>query len=192
MEYILASNNKGKIKEIKAILNIDIKTMEELGCHDEIEEFGLSFEQNALIKAQHLAKKFPNAIIISDDSGLEVRALDYAPGIYSKRFSGEDTNIDVANNKLLLSKMEDVTDRFARFRTVLCVYSQKYDLCNFYNGIIEGEIGTKTSGDNGFGYDPIFIYNGESFGSLPASEKNAISHRGRALTKLLASGDLNV
>lgn len=192
MEYILASNNKGKIFEFKSSLGIEIKTLEEAGVTEDIEEFGVTFEQNALIKAQAIGKMFPDAIIISDDSGLEVRALDFAPGIYSKRYSGAKTNIDEENNKLLLDELSDVSDRFARFRTVLCVYNQNLDICNFYNGVVEGEIAEELAGDNGFGYDPIFIYEGKSFASLTSIEKNKVSHRGNAIKKLKKSGILNV
>ncbi len=192
MEYILASNNQGKIDELKSMLGIEIKSLNELGFTDDIEEFGLTFEQNALIKAQAIAKVFPDAIIISDDSGLEVRALDYAPGVYSKRFSGATTNVDFENNQLMLKRMEGQVDRYARFRTTLCVYSDKYDLCHFFNGKVEGTIGEQIDGENGFGYDPLFIYNGESFANLSAEQKNAVSHRSDALRKLLASGVLNV
>lgn len=192
MEYILASNNKGKILEFKSSLGIEIKTLEEAGITEDVEEFGVTFEQNALIKAQAISKLFPDAIIISDDSGLEVRALDFAPGIYSKRFSGKDVNVDEENNKLLLEKLTGIEDRFSRFRTVLCVYNQKLDICNFYNGIVEGEIADHFDGEHGFGYDPVFIYQGKTFGSIPRSEKHKVSHRGRAIEKLKKSGILNV
>lgn len=192
MEYILASNNQGKVDELKSMLGIEIKSLNDLGYTDDIEEFGLTFEQNALIKAQAIAKVYPDAIIISDDSGLEVRALNYAPGVYSKRYSGAVTDIDKANNQLMLKEMEGQTDRFARFRTTLCVYSEKYELCHFFNGIVEGEIGTEIDGENGFGYDPLFIYNGKSFASLSKVEKNQVSHRSAALKKLVDSGVLNV
>lgn len=192
MDYILASNNQGKIDELKAMLDIEIKSLNDLDFEDEIEEFGLTFEQNALIKAQAIAKVYPDAIVISDDSGLEVRALDYRPGVYSKRYSGATDDVDNANNQLMLQEMKNVTDRFARFRTTICVYSQKYDLCHFFNGIVEGEIGTEIDGQNGFGYDPIFIANGKSFAQLTKAEKNQVSHRANALNKLVKSGVLNV
>lgn len=192
MEYILASNNQGKVDELKSMLGIEIKSLNDLGYSDDIEEFGLTFEQNALIKAQAIAKVYPDAIVISDDSGLEVRALDYAPGVYSKRYSGATTDVDKANNLLMLKEMEGQTDRYARFRTTLCVYSEKHELCLFFNGIVEGQIGTEIDGENGFGYDPLFIYNGKSFASLTKTEKNQVSHRSAALTKLVSSGVLNV
>ncbi|WOO87223.1 RdgB/HAM1 family non-canonical purine NTP pyrophosphatase [Mollicutes bacterium LVI A0039] len=192
MQYILASSNQGKIDEIKDTLGIDIQSLVDLGIEDDIEEFGVTFEQNALIKAQYVAKLFPEALVISDDSGLEVRALDYAPGVYSKRFSGAETNVYEENNKLLLAKMEGVEDRYARFRTTLCVYSATNDICMFFNGTVEGEIGHEIDGFGGFGYDPIFIYQGESFARLSLEAKNAVSHRGNALAKLKKSGVLNV
>ncbi len=192
MEYILASNNQGKIEELKSMLGIPVKSLNDLGFDIEIEEFGLTFEQNALIKAQAIAKVYPDAIIISDDSGLEVRALDYAPGVYSKRFSGATENVSEANNLLMLERMSGVSDRYARFRTTLCVYSDKYDLCHFFNGKVEGEIGYEIDGQNGFGYDPIFVYQGKSFANLTKAEKNTISHRADALKKLVKSGVINV
>lgn len=192
MEYILASNNKGKINEIKQILNIDIKTLEEVGIEEDIEEFGLTFEQNALIKAQTIGAMFPNAIIISDDSGLEVKSLNNAPGVYSKRYSGAKDNIDFENNKKLLSELEGIEDRTAAFRTVLCVYSQNNDICHIVSGRCEGTIAKAPQGENGFGYDPVFIYGGKSFADMSKSEKNEISHRACALQKLLDLGVLNV
>lgn len=192
MEYILASNNQGKIDELKTSLGIEVKSLNDLGFTDEIDEFGLTFEQNALIKAQAIGAKYPDAIVISDDSGLEVRALAYQPGVYSKRYSQATTNIDQANNQLLLANLAGQSDRYARFRTTLCVYSQKYDLCHFFNGIVEGQIGYQLDGENGFGYDPLFIYQGKSFARLTKTEKNAVSHRGMAIKKLVESGILNV
>lgn len=192
MEYILASNNPGKINEIKALLNIPIKSLVEIGFDEEIEEFGLTFEQNALIKAQAISLQFPDAIIISDDSGLEVRALEYGPGVYSKRYSGATADVDFANNQLLLENMQGKTDRYARFRTTICVYAPLHNLCHFFNGTVEGEISHSAIGEHGFGYDPIFQYNGKSFATLSSEEKNKISHRADALAKLKASGILNV
>lgn len=192
MQYILASNNQGKVDELKAMLGIEIFALNDLGISDDIEEFGLTFEQNALIKAQAISKIYPDAIIISDDSGIEVRALDYAPGVYSKRFSNASDNVDFENNKLMLEQLSGITDRYARFRTVLCVYSPKYDLCHFFNGQVEGVIGTSLVGENGFGYDPLFVYQGQSFATMTKQEKNKISHRGNALKKLIESGVLNV
>lgn len=191
MQYILVSNNQGKIREIKAILGIDIKTLAELGIDDDIEEFGHTFEQNALIKAQAIGKLYPDAIIISDDSGLEVRALDYQPGVYSKRFSGALTNVSYENNKLLLEKMSGVTDRFAQFKTAICVYSRNLDICQIVCGTVTGEIAEQFEGDGGFGYDPIFLYQGKSFASLSSEQKNQVSHRGAALRKLKLSGVLD-
>ncbi len=192
MKIIIASNNQGKIEEIKQILNIEVKTLKDLNIVEDIEEFGLTFEQNALIKAQAISKKFPNDIIISDDSGIEVRALDYAPGVYTKRFSNARENIDFENNKLLLAKMEGKSDRYARFKSVVCVYSEKYDICSFFSGCVEGEIGHEIDGVEGFGYDPIFIYENKSFARLSIEEKNSLSHRFKALSKLQKSGVLNV
>ncbi len=192
MRYIFASNNQGKISELKSKLKIDVLTLEEVGFTNDIEEFGVTFEQNALIKAQAVSKLFPEDIIISDDSGIEVEALDYQPGVYSKRFSGAKTNVDFENNKLMLAKMEGIENRNACFRTVLCVYSSKQDICAFFNGVVHGQILMAAEGENGFGYDPIFEYNGKSFANMTKDEKNQVSHRGMAIQKLIESGALNV
>ncbi len=192
MQIILASNNQNKVDELKSILNIEILSLTDIGFTQEIEEFGHTFEQNALIKAQAIAKLYPDSIIISDDSGLEVDYLNGAPGVYSKRFANASYDVDRKNNELLLHKMQGVNERFAQFRTVLCVYNAKSEICNFYNGIVRGEIATKLSGDNGFGYDPLFVYQGTSFGKLTKEQKNQVSHRARAITKMLESGVLNV
>ncbi len=189
--YILASNNKGKVSEIKQILNIDLKTLDDLGIEDEIEEFGLTFEQNALIKAQAIGKLYPDAIIISDDSGLEVKALNNEPGVYSKRYSQSDENVDYNNNKLLLEKMKNVTDRSAMFRTVICIYSQNLQICHLFSGNVCGQIGERERGDDGFGYDPLFMYGDKSFAELTSEQKNQISHRKNALVKVIESGLLN-
>lgn len=192
MEIILATNNQGKLNELRTMIDMPVKSLNDIGFHEDIDEFGKTLEQNALIKAQEIAKLFPSAIVISDDSGLEVKALDDAPGVYSKRFSNSETNIDYNNNIYLLKQMEHVTDRRAQFRTVLCVCSVKYQLCNFYSGIVEGEIGNELEGENGFGYDPLFLYMGTSFANLSIDAKNDVSHRARALRKLVESGVLNV
>ncbi len=192
MRYIFASNNQGKISELKSKLNLDILALDEVGFTEDIDEFGVTFEQNALIKAQVIGNLFPQDIIISDDSGLEVEALNNQPGVYSKRFSGALENVDFENNKLMLEKLDGIENRKATFRTVLCVYSVKYDICSFFNGIVEGQILTEPSGENGFGYDPIFSYNGESFANMSPDMKNSVSHRGNAIAKLVDSGVLNV
>lgn len=180
MRVIIASNNKHKISEIEAILGTKIYSMAELGINVEIEETGTSFEENAYIKAKYISDIFPNDMVISDDSGLEVDALNGEPGIYSARYSKEKT--DSSNNTLLLKNLEGVENRKANYICVICLIhngSTKY-----FKGIMDGEIATNPDGNNGFGYDPLFIYNGKSVASMDESEKNSISHRYIALNLL--------
>lgn len=192
MKVIFASDNQGKVDELSQMLGYQITSLKDINYHDEIEEFGFTFEQNALIKAQTIGKLYPDYYVISDDSGLEVDALDGRPGIYSKRYSGKKTNLNQENNKLLLKQMENVDNRKARFTSCLCVVNVSRDICQFYKGYVEGEIGYEEIGENGFGYDPIFRYQGRSFADLSNGEKNQISHRKQALNKLQAAGVLNV
>lgn len=192
MKIIFASDNQGKVEEVSAILQMDVKSLKDIGYHQEIEEFGVTFEQNALIKAQEIGKLYPDHFIISDDSGLEVSALDGRPGIYSKRYSGASTMVKENNNLKILDEMKGISNRDARFVSCLCVVNQSLDICNFYKGYVNGTIGFEQIGENGFGYDSIFIYNGKTFASIDDEAKNLVSHRKQALEKLVGSGVLNV
>ena len=187
-KIIFATGNKDKLREIKEILSdcdVDIRSMKEAGINVDIVEDGKTFEDNALIKARAIAAH-TDALVLADDSGLAVDALDGAPGIYSARFSGLDGD-DKANNRKLLELLKDVTmeKRTARFVSVITLIfpDGKTIVCR---GECEGHIMFEESGSNGFGYDPLFRPEGYevSFGQLPAEEKNRISHRAKALILL--------
>lgn len=179
----VASGNKDKIAEIKAIFKgVEIVSMEELGFTDEIEETGNSFKENAKIKAETIAKLY-NVPALSDDSGLCVDALYGAPGIYSARFSGEGP---AANRKLLLKRMEHVTDRRAHFESAVCLCMPN-GKTYFGEGRTYGKILQEEIGENGFGYDCLFYSDDlkKSFGLASEDEKNSVSHRFRALNDLI-------
>jgi XTP/dITP diphosphohydrolase len=185
MEIILASNNKHKIEELKQILGTEytLKSLAEIGCYEEIEEYGTTFHQNSEIKAKYVFDKFGlNAI--ADDSGLEIEALGGKPGVYSARYAGEPTNHS-ANIQKVLSELENSTNRSARFVTIITLFldGQKY----FFEGEIKGTITKNLKGSSGFGYDPIFIPDGYTltFAEMSAELKNSISHRKNALLKMI-------
>lgn len=186
---ILATNNKSKVKEISEMMSgsdITIESLADAGINVEVEETGTTFEENALLKAREICK-LSGKPTISDDSGLEIDALDGAPGIYSSRFMGEDTSYDIKNNALI-EKLENVADpdRTARFRC--CMALVLPDGREFVTeGAMEGIIAREPKGINGFGYDPILFipeYNRTS-AELSSEEKNNISHRGEALRKMI-------
>ena len=185
---VFATGNEGKLREIREILGdlgYEIRSMKEAGIDLDIEENGKTFEENALIKARAVAARC-DALVLADDSGLEVDYLDKAPGIYSARFMGEDTSYDI-KNAAILEKLEGVPkeQRTARFvSAIAAVLPDGTELTTV--GTIEGYIGYESAGENGFGYDPIFDVEeyGCSTAQLPMEEKNKISHRGRALEKM--------
>ena len=181
-KIIVASGNKGKIREIREIFTgVEIVSMQELGFSDDINETGKTFKENAKIKAKTIAAKF-NMPALADDSGLCVEALHGAPGIYSARFSGEG---DKANRDLLLKRLSNITDRKAYFESAVCLYfpnGKKF----FGEGRTYGRILQEEIGENGFGYDCLFYSDDlkKSFGLASAEEKNSVSHRYRALPDL--------
>lgn len=185
-KVILASGNKHKLEEIQEILKdykLELETMHDAGLVDyEIIEDGDSFEANSLIKAQAVMDEL-GIDTIADDSGLEVDALDGAPGVYSARYAGEDADY-LANNEKLIKELADVPDekRTARFVTVLTMLFKNGDKI-VVRGEVEGVIGHEAKGANGFGYDPLFIVPelGKTFAELESNEKNALSHRANAL-----------
>lgn len=189
MRFVVASANSGKIKEIKKVLqdtSLEVVSMSEAGFSDEIEETGSTFEENALIKAEAVAAKV-NAIVMADDSGLEVDALNGAPGVYSARYAGEGAS-DKDRNIKLLKELESTPDdkRQARFVSAIAVVLP--DGRNFVvRGTCEGIITRAPSGDNGFGYDPLFYLPefGATMAQISMEEKNKISHRGKALVKMV-------
>ena len=185
-KIVLASNNSHKIKEFSKILgeeNIEIVPQSKLGI-PEVEETGLTFLENSIIKARNasLLSKLP---AIADDSGIEVDALNGRPGIYSARYAGLDCN-DTANNELLLKELKDIPSplRTARYHcTIVYLLSYDHPVPKIYNATWEGYIGTQEIGKNGFGYDPLFYLPDYkcTAAELTESVKNTISHRGQAL-----------
>lgn len=192
-EIIIATKNKGKMKEFKRILlplGYNAVSAEEAGFTEEIEENGITFEENAAIKARTICAACGKAAI-GDDSGLCVDALGGAPGVYSARYAGEGHD-DEANIQKLLKNMRDVPkdERGAHFEcAIVCVFPDGREICA--KGRCDGEILYEKKGNGGFGYDPIFgVWGNKSFGELSSEEKDAVSHRGRALKKLAALLDI--
>ena len=193
---VLASSNKGKLKELQQVLqqkNIELLPQSEFGVSD-AEETGLSFVENAIIKARH-ACEMTGLPSVADDSGIEVDALNGKPGIYSARYSGiTGEGADEANNRKLLEALKDFneSERTARFRCLIVYLRNANDpvplICQ---GTWEGRILTNTCGTNGFGYDPLFYVPTHQCSSaeLPREVKDAISHRGQALQKLIKCWD---
>ncbi len=189
MKVILASNNKHKLEEIKKILTplgYDVVSQAEAGVDIDVEETGTTFEENAALKAQAVYDLTGNAVI-SDDSGLEVDYLNGAPGVYSHRYAGENAT-DADRCAKLLSELNGVetAKRTARFVCVLCFIDDKGEKL-VIRGTVEGIIGTEPKGENGFGYDPVFMYGDRSFAELSSEEKNTVSHRADALKKFAAA-----
>ena len=189
MKVILASNNKHKLDEIKKILTplgYDVLSQAEAGVDIDVEETGTTFEENAALKAQAVYDLTKTAVI-SDDSGLEVDYLNGAPGVYSHRYAGENAT-DADRCAKLLSELNGVETekRTARFVCVLCFIDDKGEKL-VIRGTVEGIIGTEPKGENGFGYDPVFMYGDRSFAELSSEEKNTVSHRADALKKFAAA-----
>ena len=188
----MATNNEHKLKEVRQILDykdILIKGLEEVGCYDDIPETADTLEGNALLKARYMYSHY-GVDCFADDTGLEVEALNGQPGVFTARFGqmngyGNSHDAD-ANMQCLLDKLQGKENRKARFRTVIALLCEGKEY--IFEGIVEGEILTEKSGQEGFGYDPIFSPEGKgiSFAEMSAEEKNQISHRGRAVEKLIA------
>lgn len=188
LRIIFATGNQGKMREIRDImsdLDAEILSMKEAGIEADIEEDGKTFEENAVIKAKAVAA-FTDAIVLADDSGLEIDYLNKEPGIYSARYLGEDTPYSV-KNKNLIERLAGVPDekRTARFVCAIAAVMPGGEIVTT-RGVIEGRIGYEEKGDNGFGYDPIFFVPeyGVTTAQLTEDEKNRISHRGRALSAM--------
>ena len=183
---IFATGNENKMKEIRMILKdlgMEILSMKEVGVEIEIVEDGMSFEENAEIKARAVARVLTNDIVLADDSGLEIDYLDKAPGIYSARFAGEDTSYDI-KNRILLDRLEGVPDEERTARFVCAVAAVFPDgTVSTVRKTIEGRIAEEAAGDNGFGYDPIFYVPeyGCTTAEMKPEQKNELSHRGKAL-----------
>lgn len=186
VKIIFATGNAGKMREIREILadtGAEIESMREAGIAAEAEENGTTFEENALIKAKSAAVSAKGAVVMADDSGLEIDYLGGEPGIYSARYLGEDTSYEI-KNQVILDRLAGIPkeQRSARFVcAIAAVLPDGQTLVT--RGTIEGYIGEKPAGKNGFGYDPIFYVEeyGCSTAELDAEQKNAVSHRGKAL-----------
>ena len=185
MKIVFATNNKHKLEEIKDILGKDfeIVSLAEIGCHEDIPETGLTLEENARQKSTYIVEHY-NHDCFADDTGLEVDALNGEPGVHSARYAEGTDHDSEANMRKLLSKMLNVKDRTARFRTVISLIINGVE--HQFEGRVEGRIATEKHGTEGFGYDPIFIPEGydKSFAELGEEVKNQISHRARAVKKL--------
>lgn len=186
MKLVFASNNKNKIKEIQQLLpsSIEIVSLEDIGCHEEIPETADTIEGNAILKANYVTEKY-GYDCFADDTGLEVEALNGAPGVYSARYAGEQRSSEDNMNRLL-EALSDKSNRNAHFKTVITlnIKGNQYH----FTGIAKGQISLARAGSEGFGYDPIFQPVGykETFAELSSALKNQISHRGKA-TQLLIS-----
>jgi XTP/dITP diphosphohydrolase len=182
---VFATGNRHKIDEVAAMLppGLQLRGLADIGCTEDLPETTPTIPGNALQKARYVFDHY-GVDCFAEDTGLEVSALNGAPGVHSARYAGVHGDAK-ANMALLLSQMSGVDDRRARFRTVIALImgNQEY----LFEGIIEGTLASQPMGDGGFGYDPIFIPAGEgvSFAQMGAAEKNAISHRGQATRKLL-------
>ena len=185
---IFATGNEGKMREIRMILGdlgVPVVSMKEAGAAADIEENGTSFEENAIIKARTIMKK-TGEITMADDSGLEIDALGGEPGIYSARYMGEDTSYDI-KNQALIDRLEGVPDEKRTARFVCAIAAALPDgSTEVVRGTMEGRIGYEITGENGFGYDPIFYLPqfGCSSAELEPEKKNELSHRGEGLRKM--------
>lgn len=206
MKIVFATNNEHKLSEIRAILgsSFEVVSLSDIGCHEDIPETGQTLEENALMKAEYIYDKY-HLSCFADDTGLEVEALNGAPGVYSARYASLEcvatesqqaiSHDSEANMARLLRELADKDNRKARFRTCIALILKK-DICpcgctsikeiHRFEGIVNGEITTEKSGAEGFGYDPIFRPDGydKTFAELGMDIKNQISHRARATQKL--------
>ena len=185
MQLVFASNNKNKIKEIQLLVpsTIQILSLDDIGCTEDIAETADTIEGNAILKANYVTEKY-GYDCFADDSGLEVDALNGEPGVFSARYAGEPKN-DENNIAKLLTNLKDVKNKKANFKTVICLNSKGKQ--HLFTGIINGQIIEERIGTNGFGYDPIFVADGyeKTFAELSLEEKSNISHRGIAVKKLI-------
>jgi XTP/dITP diphosphohydrolase len=184
-QLVFATNNAHKLQEVAAKIEgrIQLLSLNDINCHDDIDETGTTFAQNAAIKSHYIYDKY-HLNCFGDDSGLEIDALGGQPGVYSARYAGEHGN-HAANNQKALAALQGVTDRRARFKTVISLLWNGE--AHFFEGAVEGTIRAELSGTAGFGYDPIFQPDGYTvtFAEMSLAEKNNISHRAKAMEKLL-------
>ncbi|MDF1550626.1 MAG: non-canonical purine NTP diphosphatase [Bacteroidales bacterium] len=184
-ELVFATNNQHKLRELQQILGQQFKilSLEDIGCHEDIPENSPTIEENSMDKAIYVHEKYGKNCF-ADDTGLEVEVLDGRPGVISARYAGDEKNMDKNIDKVL-SELKDKTNRKARFKTVisLIIKNKRYQ----FEGIVNGTIIKDKRGKGGFGYDPVFVPDGYdiTFAEMDAEKKNKISHRGRAVKKLV-------
>jgi XTP/dITP diphosphohydrolase len=193
MKIVFATNNEHKLSEVRGILGdkVEVLSLSDIGCHDDIPETGETLEENALQKAQYIYDYY-HVNCFADDTGLEVEALGGAPGVHTARYASEEGHDSEANTRKLLRELKDKDNRHARFRTAIALVEEvgkeeKVQRINLFEGIVEGEITTEKRGEKGFGYDPVFKPNGYdgTFAELGVDVKNQISHRALAVQKLV-------
>ncbi|MBN2262254.1 MAG: non-canonical purine NTP diphosphatase [Prolixibacteraceae bacterium] len=186
MKLVFATNNQHKLTEVRSILGnkFEILSLADIGCNDDIPETAETLEGNASIKAWYVARNY-GMNCFADDTGLEVEALDMRPGVYSARYAGSQKSSSDNMNKLLF-ELDKINNRKARFRTVISLIIDNEE--KLFEGIVDGNIISEKLGDEGFGYDPLFKPLGyeQTFAQMDIDEKNKISHRGRAVEKLIA------
>ena len=186
-KLVFATNNAHKLEEIRAILGdkVEILSLNDIHCHADIPETADTLEGNAALKAAYIYEHY-GLDCFADDTGLEVEALNGAPGIYSARYAGGEGHDSEANMKKLLREMEGKENRRAQFRTAICLIERGKE--TLFEGIVKGEIIREKRGGSGFGYDPVFVPEGytETFAEMGSEEKNKISHSARAVQQLCA------
>lgn len=196
MQLIMATGNQNKVREIREMLDgssLTILSLKDAGIEVDIDENGTTFEENAVIKAETI-RDLTGQMVLADDSGLMIDAMDGAPGVYSSRFMGEDTSYDI-KNAAILKEMEEVPEeeRGARFVCAMALAFPEKDGVNketqVFRGVFEGRIAYEIAGENGFGYDPIFFVPEENMTSAEMSPeaKNKVSHRGKALQQVVSA-----
>lgn len=186
-KLVFATNNAHKLEEIRAILGdkIEVLSLKDIQCEADIPETADTLEGNAALKAEYIYRHY-GLDCFADDTGLEVEALDGAPGVYSARYAGGEGHDSEANIRKLLAEMQGKTNRKAQFRTSICLIEGGTE--HLFEGVVKGEIIEEKRGDSGFGYDPVFVPEGyaETFAEMGSEEKNRISHRARAVQALCA------
>lgn len=184
-QLVFATHNSNKVSEVRDLLKneFELLSLDDISIKEEIKETGITFFENAAIKANFVRDNY-QLNCFADDSGLEVAALNGAPGVYSARYAGEPCDYQ-KNNHLLLKNLLQQKNRSARFITIIALRLE--DNLHFFEGIVEGKISEEPRGNTGFGYDPLFIPDGftKTFAEMSAEEKNKISHRSRAVNKLV-------
>ncbi len=185
MKLVFATHNKNKFTEVKAMLphHIELLSLDDIGCNEDIEETADTIEGNAILKANYVRDNY-NLNCFADDTGLEVKSLNNEPGVYSARYAGVSHDSD-ANIQKLLKNLDGKEDRSARFKTAIALNMEHEEI--MFLGICEGEIINELRGDSGFGYDPIFQPNGfnKTFAEMTLQQKSEIGHRGKAMRQLI-------